>query len=214
MLTSFTVNDVNMKSQQGTERARTADRILEAAEELLAERGYDALSMRAIGARVGVSQAAIYRHFADKAALVETIVARGYRRILATLEGVAAKGGPADEGLAEAMRAYVELSLESPALFKAVLLQPLGPALEGTEVLAEGVRASGRKSMALLVGQLERGMDSGVFARADPELSAQALWAAIYGLAARLVLEGIPPGKRRDALVARQIEILVKGLKA
>jgi len=53
------------------------DRIVEAAAELLAEVGYDAMSMDAIAARAGAGKAAIYRRWANKQALVlETVRSR------------------------------------------------------------------------------------------------------------------------------------------
>jgi AcrR family transcriptional regulator len=191
----------------------TADRILAAAEALLAERGYEALSMRALGAKVGISQAAIYRHYSDKASLVGSIVAKGYDRIVRKLEAILEAEGDEATSVASSMRSYIELSLEEPELFKAVLLRNIGPAQAGVDVLGRGVSA-GRRSMALFVGALERGMASGAFARADPELTAQAAWAAMYGLIARIALEGMGAGERRSALVERQIEIVVKGLRA
>jgi AcrR family transcriptional regulator len=191
----------------------TSERILASAEAILAERGYEGLSMRAVGARAGISQAAIYRHYSDKSALVGTIVARGYARIVGRLEGILASGGNEAELLASSMKGYVELSLERPELFKAVLLRGLGPAQEGANVLARGV-SEGRRSMALLVGALERGMASGAFVPADPELTAQAVWAAMYGLTARIVLEGLEPCEHRAALVDREVELVVRGLVA
>lgn len=194
------------------DEAKTADLILEAAERIMAERGIEGLSMRAIGAGVGISQAAIYRHYKDKSELVGALVARGYGRIVADARRIAKREGPADELIAEALRNYIESSARRPELFKAVLLRPAGTELEGTRVLGQGVSAS-RESMSILAGQIERGMVSGLFARADPELCAQAIWAAMYGLTARIVLEGMPPGKRRKALIDREIAILVGGLK-
>ncbi len=191
----------------------TAERILSAAEDILADESHASLSMRAVGARAGISQAAIYRHYGDKADMVAAIVERGYARIVASLEGSLAAGANEAEGLASSFRNYVTLSLERPELFKAVLLQNIGPAQEETNVLGKGV-SSGRRSMGLLVEALERGMRAGIFARADPELTAQAVWAAMYGLTARLVLEGRGPSEHRSALIERQIEIVVKGLRA
>jgi AcrR family transcriptional regulator len=191
----------------------TNEKILAATEAILAERGYERLSMREVGRRAGISQAAIYRHFCDKAALVGEVVARGYGRIVETLEASLRSEAGEAERIAAAMRSYIELSLERPELFKAVLLQNIGPAQAGTEVLAKGV-SRGRRTMALFVGALEGGMATGAFARADAELTAQALWAAMYGLTARIALEGLEPSEHRSALIERQIEIAVKGLRA
>lgn len=55
----------------------TRERILEAALDAFAERGYAATSVRQIGERVGVSAAAIYAHFEGKQAILDELVARG-----------------------------------------------------------------------------------------------------------------------------------------
>ena len=56
------------------------DSIVEAAAELLAEVGYDAMSMDAVAARAGVGKATIYRRWSGKAPLVlDTVRARGFQ---------------------------------------------------------------------------------------------------------------------------------------
>ena len=53
----------------------TLKRIVDSTRFLLARRGYDALSMRAVAIRSGISVGAIYRHFPGKDALVDHVVA-------------------------------------------------------------------------------------------------------------------------------------------
>lgn len=86
-------------------RALTRDIILSAALELVDDAGLSALSLRSLGKRLGVSQAAFYRHFPDKAALLEGICEQlwrlTYERFLALVQGAdgvhddAAPGAPA-----------------------------------------------------------------------------------------------------------------------
>lgn len=52
----------------------TRRRIVEAALRIIDERGLDALSMRVLGAELGVEAMAIYRHVADKGALLDGVV--------------------------------------------------------------------------------------------------------------------------------------------
>lgn len=59
-----------------TETGGTKTRILDAAELLFAERGYDATSLRAITARAGVNLAAVNYHFHSKEALLQAVLAR------------------------------------------------------------------------------------------------------------------------------------------
>ena len=89
-------------------RALTRDIILSAALELVDDAGLSALSLRSLGKRLGVSQAAFYRHFPDKAALLEGICEQlwrlTYERFLALVQGAddvhddAAPGAPATPG--------------------------------------------------------------------------------------------------------------------
>ena len=86
-------------------RVLTRDIILSAALELVDDAGLSALSLRSLGKRLGVSQAAFYRHFPDKAALLEGICEQlwrlTYERFLALVQGAdgvhddAAPGSPA-----------------------------------------------------------------------------------------------------------------------
>lgn len=86
-------------------RVLTRDIILSAALELVDDAGLSALSLRSLGKRLGVSQAAFYRHFPDKAALLEGICEQlwrlTYERFLALVQGAdgvhddAAPGAPA-----------------------------------------------------------------------------------------------------------------------
>ena len=86
-------------------RALTRDIILSAALELVDDAGLSALSLRSLGKRLGVSQAAFYRHFPDKAALLEGLCEQlwrlTYERFLALVQGAdgvhddAAPGAPA-----------------------------------------------------------------------------------------------------------------------
>ena len=190
----------------------TAERILEAAGELLASGGYEALSMRRIAAMVGLSQAAIYRHFKDKDELVGRLVASGYAELVALVESLEADGGPPDQVLERNIEAYVGWALGRPTVFKALLLREIGPAAEAVNSLSEGI-ARRRRTFALLAAHLKRGMDEGVFEPADPELTAQAVWTSMFGLASRLVMEkDLPPG-RAALLTARLSRIVIQGLR-
>ncbi len=193
----------------------TAARILEKATFLLAKHGYQALSMRTIAKEAGISQAAIYRHYADKSALVDAVVAQGYESLLKLVEEMAAASarGTEPETLKSFIPAYIEFAFQRPCLFAAILLHDLGPSGIKIEAFDPGT-AFKRKTFTILRDLISRGMESGTIAQADPELTAQAFWMALFGLAARLVIERAPEGGKRDALVARHAEILVRGLES
>jgi AcrR family transcriptional regulator len=68
-----------LKDRQREERERL---ILEAAEELLAEKGYHEMSIDEIAARVGVSKGTVYLHFPSKEELVLAYLGRSMRRFM------------------------------------------------------------------------------------------------------------------------------------
>lgn len=70
----------------------TRDRLLEAAAEACIEVGFEAVTVASVAQRAGVTPAAVYNHFADKAALLYTAGREAIDRLNAT---VAATGDPA-----------------------------------------------------------------------------------------------------------------------
>ena len=55
---------------------QTAERILDAAESLFAERGYESTPLREIARRVGIAQPGLYNHFPSKEALYVAVLDR------------------------------------------------------------------------------------------------------------------------------------------
>src|SRR5687768_13857073 len=55
--------------------------------------GVDGLTLREIGARLGVSRTALYRHFADKRALLAAVATEGFRTLRAQLVTAWEEGG-------------------------------------------------------------------------------------------------------------------------
>src|SRR3712207_9402341 len=70
----------------------TRSALLDAAAGLLEGRGIEAVTLRAVGERAGVSRQAPYKHFADKEALLSVVAAGYFERLGA---GVVGAGGGA-----------------------------------------------------------------------------------------------------------------------
>lgn len=69
-----------MKSE--TKGERTAQRILDAAEMLFAQKGYEAASLRDIAAQAGIHQPGLYNHFASKEDLYRAVLDRGLQPLV------------------------------------------------------------------------------------------------------------------------------------
>ena len=98
-----------------TERDRAkADRqaaILHEAARLFAERGYSGVSLEDLGAAVGVSGPAVYRHFENKQALLGAILVRVSERLRAGGRAVVEAGGTPDEQLRAIIAFHVDFAL-------------------------------------------------------------------------------------------------------
>src|SRR3954470_23514938 len=90
--------------------------LLEAALQLLEERGPGALRVRDLAEAVGKSTMAVYTHFGSKQGLLEALYLHGFSRLEDRLKAVASadKGSP---GLLQFARAYREFALDNEALY-------------------------------------------------------------------------------------------------
>jgi len=82
----------------------TAERILDAAEALFAERGYAGTSLRDVAARVELRIPSIYNHFPSKDALYAAVLARGIGPVLELLAEFARREVPG--GLRDRIKSY------------------------------------------------------------------------------------------------------------
>lgn len=89
----------------------TKDRILDAAERLLAKHGFEATSLRAITTEADVNLAAVNYHFQSKDALIRAVIARRIGPInekrLAMLDAIEAEAGEGPVPLARVIEAFI-----------------------------------------------------------------------------------------------------------
>src|SRR5260370_12936535 len=77
----------SLKEKQRQERESL---ILQVAEEVLSEKGYQETSIDEIAARVGIAKGTVYLHFPSKEDLVVTIFARNMQTLLEGVDGIIA----------------------------------------------------------------------------------------------------------------------------
>ena len=157
--------------------AETESSILDAARDILAEDGLDGLSMRAVAARVGLSATALYNYFENKQALVDRVVARGFRRfesyLWRALEGVPSSGFDRLRALGAA---YLRFSKENEQYFKIMFtIQPEDP--------REIEQLPGGGGYRILRESVADAIAAGQMRDADPDLIALYVWSSVHGLA-------------------------------
>jgi AcrR family transcriptional regulator len=117
-----------MGSRERRERERedTRERILDAAREMFAERGIDAVTMRAIADRIEYTPTAIYHHFRDKEALISELCDRDYRALAHHFQTVAQIEDPV-ERFRRLGQAYVEFALAHPNHYRFMFMTSSSP---------------------------------------------------------------------------------------
>jgi AcrR family transcriptional regulator len=184
-------NSVNIKSYHHGD-LRSA--VVEEGLRLLHDREAESLSLREIARNVGVSATALYRHFPDKASLLEALAEAGYAQ-LAREQGVAAAVG-GSQGFAAMGQAYVHFALANPALFRLIFVaKPMNthPGVAAPEGTAASLLQTG-------VAQL-MGPDAAEEARFAAMLRA---WSLVHGLA-MLILDGQVDRPVAESMIAEII---------
>ncbi|MCG8592673.1 MAG: TetR/AcrR family transcriptional regulator [Proteobacteria bacterium] len=98
----------------------TAERILDAAEALFAERGLAGTAVRDIAARVSLNPASLYNHFPSKQALYEAVLERGVQPLIQVVaETTASRSDPeiGDQAI-EALMAHLKRTPHLPRLIQ------------------------------------------------------------------------------------------------
>ncbi|MFJ9043206.1 TetR/AcrR family transcriptional regulator [Streptomyces sp. NPDC102347] len=136
-----------------------ARRLLLAAVEAFAERGYHATTTRDIAGRAGMSPAALYIHYKTKEELLHRISRIGHEKALDILRTAAREEGTATERLAEAVSSFVRWHARGRTTARVVQyeLDSLGPDARAEIV---GLR---RQVDAEVRGIIEDGVRSGEF---------------------------------------------------
>jgi AcrR family transcriptional regulator len=152
--------------------------LIEAGLEIVAEKGVRALTLREIGARVGVSRTAAYRHFAEKTKLLAAIREAGFEKFAAALEKGRDAAKPEFAARLNAMGvAYVRFAREHPAYFEVMF--SAAPLTEPVEASEAEERAFHILQQAIVEAQAKRIVRAG-----DPRLMACAAWSLVHGIGA------------------------------
>ncbi|MER6579959.1 TetR/AcrR family transcriptional regulator [Nonomuraea sp. NPDC001023] len=159
------------------ELSSRAGQIVAAARELVEEGGAEALTMRALAARLGIRAPSLYKHFPDKSAVEAELIAIALGELAAALERAEHDSGGG--GLAVLGRAYRAYALGHPHLYRLMSAGALP-----RDLLPAGVE----ERAALPLVRIVRG-----------EAAARAVWGLAHGLV-MLELDGrFPPGADIEA---------------
>jgi AcrR family transcriptional regulator len=147
--------------------------LIETGLELIEEKGVQALTLREIGARLGVSRSAAYRHFTDKANLLGEISEAGFTQFADALAAARDSAHPDFASRLSAMGvAYVRFAADHRAHFE-VMFSP-----------QDEPRASpaGARAFAILEDTIREGQQSGDVRPGDSAELARMVWSLVHGI--------------------------------
>lgn len=156
--------------------------LLRAAEILLEREGPLGVGLRAIARLAGVSQAAPYRHFPDREAILAALAEQGLRELGDRMVAAAEANPDPRETLLAIAEAYVALAAERPHVFRLMF----GPEVADKERYP-GVLAAGLRAYQVLLDAIAAGQKAGAVGRGDPADLALCQWACVHGIASLAV---------------------------
>jgi AcrR family transcriptional regulator len=160
-----------------------APTLREAARAILEEEGLDALSLRSVARRAGVSHAAPYRHYPSREALLADVASDGLTQLRAELAQAAAAPGDRAERIVHIGGAYLRFASRHAGLLRLMF---------GSE-LPNRADFPGLAEATILIGE-----DIG--AALGDRAAGLAAWAAMHGLALLILENVIDLGQKQAGL--------------
>jgi AcrR family transcriptional regulator len=178
-------------------REQTRLRLFAALARLMAEQGFDAITLAQIAAEAGVGRTAVYNHFADKEALLLGFITYETEQYATSLQHAL---DDIDDPV-ERLRTYVRQQVELAGSHHVT------PGAELRSVLSRGTQARMREHVVvverILRGILEDGIASGAFPRQDLDVTVSLVNAC-------LTSRGVPdePAERERAIQQTEAFVL------
>jgi len=179
-----------------------------AALSLVAEKGPKGFTLTEAARRAGVSVAAPYRHFADKAELLATVAEQGFRDLHADLAAAADATPEPKARVIELGRAYVRWAVAHPdhyqVMFGAEDVKANNPALA---VAAE-------QAFGDLLDAITRCQEAAIVGGQDPREIAGPLWSLVHGVASLAIggeLRAVGIQQDPEAMIAGVVAQLLSG---
>ncbi len=204
-----TIDAARIRKPRGQGASRRGE-ILDAAKHLFAEEGVAHVTMRRIGAAVGVSPTALYMHFADKDALLAAIAQDTFAELLDRLEQSQHPGQTPLAGFRAGLRAYITFGLARPDEYRLTFMTRLFQRDTARTCALE----MADHSFAILQDRVIELVREGVFRPGPAPILAEAIWAMLHGVTALLLDQ---PGNLESgpsALIETALDLLEGGLLA
>ena len=169
--------------------------ILQAALQLVEEKGATGLTMRAVAGLLGYSATAIYQHFTGKEELLLTLKLQAGDLLTTEME-LACAEPTLEEQLFQMGWRYIRFGLQNPTFYQ-LMFQDMSPEAMGMPQQRERMR----QSWAVMRATLKTWVEERGFQGIDIDKEANVLWIMVHGLTS-LALAGRLPSAQTDEVFA------------
>lgn len=189
--------------------------LIQASLEILRSDGIHKLSLREAARAVGVSQAAPYRHFENKEALIAAIAQEGFVMLGNRLRSAAQEFlSDAEELFHQAAQAYLNLTLERPDHFR-LMFGAVFPFLPGRH---PDLDLASREVFNELNQIVARCQEQRILRAGETELLTLTAWSGFHGLSSLLVNRSVEflatPRSEVELMMRTLSRNLLEGLKS
>jgi AcrR family transcriptional regulator len=208
-----------LQSRRTEEKQERAESIIDAAEKVFFEKGFNQTSMDEIARQARLSRALLYVYFTDKAAIMRSVMLRAAQDLERRFSDALQRGA---DGLAQIEgigHAYYTFSKEASDYFDVLTDLYTFPMPEVADEHMEQLGCCRENVTGLMVQALENGLrDGSVSSRTvrDPLLTAYYLQGALHGviMQTRRKVEAAHQYPDGEALVMYTMEMLTESLRS
>ena len=188
-------------------KVRTRQKVLDAARQLFAERGYEPATIRDIARGAGMSTGAVFANFQDKAELFEAVLTADLVKLAETMKAAAAAEGSVRTRLLAALGAGYHGSLEQLPLVQAVIarswFQPVAAEMRTRDAI--------KPILSIVTDAVQAGVREGDLRQdADVRLLAELIYDAFLANYRRAAYDGWTEAQLGERM-GKQIDVILAG---
>ncbi|MNK62544.1 Bacterial regulatory protein, tetR family [compost metagenome] len=194
-----------VKNDRQKQRELTKNAILQVAEEIVLQEGWQAVSIRKIAEAIGYSLPVVYNHFESKDAIQEEFVKNGFNMLAMEMQSTSEKYEEPEQRLTQMALSYYEFAFSNSAYYK--MMFGLGiPSCQKAKEIEEICKFSGNIIKVI----------SSLMAEADDQrkyLKFHTLWSILHGLTSiNMVNLTAAPDEMQQQILLDAIQGFIKNI--
>jgi AcrR family transcriptional regulator len=172
-----------MKTTNKYHRANLRSELLQTAVKIISTEGLEKLTIRELSRQVGVSRTALYRHFADKKALMCAVAQDGFRKLTSRYRIINRDTSlDASNRFRRIGRAYVEFAIKNPGYYRLMFGHEIIRQERSPELIEAARETYDEFLRAVRTVQEDKNIKPD-----DPVSLANIAWTLVHGLASLLI---------------------------